>query len=96
MQKKPYHGTESLIKIIRSILIVSLVISFTIPAPAQKDLDVIKDNWLEYSDAPNSLYHHLTDQCYDLLDKRKKSISQLETLPAWQERQKFIRETLLI
>ena len=94
MQKKPYHGTESLIKIIRSILIVSLVISFTIPAPAQKDLDVIKDNWLEYSDAPNSLYHHLTDQCYDLLDKRKKSISQLETLPAWQERQKFIRETL--
>lgn len=50
---------------------------------------------MEYSDAPNSLYHYLTSQCYDLLDKREKEISELNSLADWQERQKFIRETLL-
>ncbi len=73
---------------------VFLLSTFINKINAQKDLDVIKDNWLEYSDAPNSLYQYLTDQCYDLLDKREKSISQINTLAGWQERQKYIRETL--
>jgi hypothetical protein len=31
---------------------------------AQNELNVIKDNWLEYSDAPNSLYHYLSDEAF--------------------------------
>ena len=64
--------------IFRSILLVFLLTTFNEKINAQKDLDVIKDNWLEYSDAPNSLYHYLSGQCYDLLDKREKSVSQIK------------------
>ena len=62
---------------------------------AQNELNVIRNNWLEYSDAPNSLYHYLTNQAYDLLNQRENKISELKTVADWQERQKMIRETLL-
>jgi hypothetical protein len=60
---------------------------------AQDETDVIS-SWLEYSDAPNSLYHHLSDQAYDYLKQRASKISELQTLADWQQRQKQIRETL--
>jgi hypothetical protein len=94
MQKNLCSRNTTSCSIIRSILLVFLLTTFTEKINAQKDLDVIKDNWLEYSDAPNSLYHYLTGQCYDLLDKRELSVAQINTLAGWQERQKFIRETL--
>jgi hypothetical protein len=75
-----------------SILLL-LLISFSLGAQ-QKDLNVLDGNWLEYSDAANSLYHHLTGLAYNLLDKRENEISQLQTLADWQQRQKHIRETL--
>ena len=94
MRKKPDPGKKSLFKTIRSILIVILLISLTAPAHSQKELDVITNSWMKYSDASNSLYHHLTGLCYTLLDKREEKISGITNLPAWQERQKFIKETL--
>jgi len=62
-------------------------------AYSQDETDVIS-NWLEYSDAPNSLYHHLSDQAYDYLKQRASKISELQTLADWQQRQKQIRKTL--
>ena len=65
---------------------------------AQSDLDVIKsgkDYWLNYSDAPNSLYHHLASQAYDLLAKREKAISEINSLAGWQSWQKKTKETLM-
>jgi hypothetical protein len=61
---------------------------------AQDELDVLKDNWLEFTDAPNALYHHLTGQAYELLERRSGKISGISTLNNWQERQKEIREIL--
>jgi hypothetical protein len=61
---------------------------------AQDELDVLKDNWLEFTDAPNALYHHLTGQAYELLELRSGKISGISTLNNWQERQKEIREIL--
>jgi hypothetical protein len=61
----------------------------------QEDLNVIKNNWLQYSDAPNSLYNYLSGQAYDLLAKREATVSAINTLAGWQERQKWIKETLL-
>ena len=61
---------------------------------AQNELDVIKDNWLEFTDAPNALYRHLTGQAYELLERRVDNISGISNLNAWQERQQEIREIL--
>ncbi|HOF21029.1 MAG TPA: hypothetical protein PLO24_07225, partial [Bacteroidales bacterium] len=77
------------------IAVLLLIIFITGTVNAQNDLDVIRNSWMEHSDASNSLYHHLADQCYDLIDKREKAISGLNSLADWQERQKFIRETLM-
>lgn len=62
---------------------------------AQDKLDVIRDKWLHFSDAPNALYHHLSGQAYELLEKRSDAIARLHTLSDWQERQAWLRETLL-
>ena len=67
------------------------------PISAQENLDVLKlrnMNWLKYIDAPNSLYHHLTGEAYDLLEQRLEEKSNLKTLSDWQERQDKIRQTL--
>ncbi len=62
---------------------------------AQKELDVIRGNWLQYSDASNSLYHHLSSEAFELLKKREDVVSKLNSLSEWQQRQQYIKETLL-
>lgn len=75
-----------------------LIISFaTTNAIAQDDLNVIggENQWLHYSDASNALYHHLADEAYMHLEKRRKTIASYSSLRDWQERQQWIRQTLL-
>lgn len=84
---------SSLFKIIFTISLVILLTNDRVKA--QDELDVIRNNWHQFSDAPNSLYHHLTGQAYDLLDKRAGIIAELNSLSEWQQRQKWLRETLL-
>ncbi|HUX96535.1 MAG TPA: acetylxylan esterase [Bacteroidales bacterium] len=62
---------------------------------AQNELDVVKNNWLQYSDVQNSLYHHLADQAMDLLAKRAVEVSNINSLQDWQKRQEYIRSTLM-
>jgi len=61
----------------------------------QNDLNVIKNNWLRYSDAPNSLYHHLTGEAFVLLKKRADNIASLNSLAEWQQYQQKMKATLL-
>ena len=94
---KLYHndlmqGYQKYLKIILIVLI--MFFQAGIRGYAQNEIDVIKNNWLEYSDAPNSLYHYLTDQAYEMLTERETKINKLITLADWQERQKMIRESL--
>jgi len=80
---------------IRIKLIFSLVIFVgSHVVNAQDELNVITDNWIKYSDAPNSLYHHLTGQAYNLLKERTDAVTGLKTLSGWQQRQNWIKETL--
>lgn len=80
----------------RPIFMITLVITLSIGKVfAQNELDVIRNNWLQYSDAPNSLYHHIAHQAYDLIDQRAAKIAGLSSLSEWQQRQKWVRETLL-
>ncbi|HUX58593.1 MAG TPA: acetylxylan esterase [Bacteroidales bacterium] len=80
----------------KGITFVVLVLSiFSTRVYAQDELDIISNKWLKYSDASNSLYHHLTGQAYLLLDQREQKIAKINSLDSWQQRQKYIRETLI-
>ncbi len=71
------------------ILFLILFLFSLKPLQAQpEDLDVIK-NWMEYTDASNSLYHNLGSQIYSQLEKRSSEISTITTLAQWQERHSF-------
>lgn len=66
----------------------------TLQAQEVEDLNVIS-RWIQFSDAPNSLYHNLADQAYALLEKRNDKIASLHSLADWQDYQKQIKATLL-
>lgn len=87
-----------MIKIHTSIRLISqisiIILLMTNKIHAQEKLDIIKD-WIEFSDAPNSLYHHIASQAYNQLDKRANIISEIHTLSDWQERQEWERKTLM-
>jgi len=100
-KKRSRNRNKSFKKNFSFFKIISVLIFFTllanIKARAQDDLNVIQQggkNWMQYSDAQNSLYHHLAQQAYDFLDKRSDSIASFHSLADWQERQKWIKETL--
>ena len=77
--------------IISLILIISVSIN---RLNAQNELDIIKNNWLQYSDAPNSLYHHLAGQAISLLKERSEAVSKLKVISDWQLRQNEVKKTL--
>lgn len=66
---------------------------------AQDELNVIRgessnNRWLHYSDVENALYHHLTNEAYQYLNRRKEHLSELKSLSDWQKRQGEIQEAL--
>jgi hypothetical protein len=61
---------------------------------AQEELDVIRNNWLQYTDAPNSFYHFLTGEAFKLLDLRTEKISQIKTKDELLLRQAEVRQTM--
>ncbi len=77
-----------------TILFILLpVFSFT-DSFSQDESDVIRNTWMQYSDAPNSLYHHLADQAVSILEKRKEEVKSISTAEQWIARQDYIRKTL--
>jgi hypothetical protein len=62
---------------------------------AQNELDVVTGNWLQYTDAPNSLYHYIAGQAYEMLAHRRDETGRISSLSGWQQRQKIVSETLL-
>lgn len=82
--------------LINIILLIAFPLFLTTEnVKAQDELDVIRNNWLKFSDAQNSLYHHLASQVFALLDKRETVVKGLSTLDEWQKYQKSIQATLL-
>jgi len=64
-----------------------------------EDLSIISGEgnrgWLQYSDAPNTLYHHLNLQAFQYLRKRDKKIARLKTAEQWHKRQEKVHRILL-
>jgi cephalosporin-C deacetylase-like acetyl esterase len=59
----------------------------------KEDLSVI-GGWMQFSDAPNALYHHLVKQAFSFLDARRERVAHLRTESDWRDRQKEIKATL--
>ncbi|WP_209146454.1 MULTISPECIES: alpha/beta hydrolase [Chitinophaga] len=62
-------------------------------ANAQQELDVLQ-KWMQYSDAPNSLYHHLAAEAFVHLEKRAEEVSALQSPTQWEQRRLWLRKTL--
>src|SRR5690554_4961832 len=87
---------QNVIKIgkVKLLLITGLVIMSSLKeVDAQNEYKVV-DSWLQYTDLPNSLYHHFTDEAYSLLDERKEKVLQLRTKSEWEQRQKEMRQIM--
>jgi len=95
MKQLPKYVVNNYSACLKAIVILLMDILFTNDmVNAQNELNVVQNNWLEFSDAPNSLYHHLTDTAFKLLEKRSDMIMQLRSRADWEKRQKIVRQTL--
>ncbi|MGN6418270.1 MAG: alpha/beta hydrolase family protein [Pseudobacter sp.] len=63
---------------------------------AQQEFDGLRGthNWIGFSDAPNSLYHHLASQAFRYLEKREAGIQKIQTLSEWKQRQQWVSKKL--
>jgi cephalosporin-C deacetylase-like acetyl esterase len=59
-----------------------------------EDLSVIS-GWLKYTDQQNALYHHLSNQAFELLAVRTAEIEKLQTQTQWKIRIGKVRRILL-
>ena len=60
-------------------VVISIIIGGSNFSIAQnEDLSVVK-HWMKYSDASNSLYHHLSSQILQHLNKRSLEIEKITT-----------------
>ncbi|MEX0771021.1 MAG: acetylxylan esterase [Balneolaceae bacterium] len=67
---------------------------------AQDSLKVIRgeasnNHWLQFSDADHSLYHHLTGEALELLDRRSSAVEEIRSAVEWQQRQLSLQQTLM-
>jgi pimeloyl-ACP methyl ester carboxylesterase len=78
-------------------LIISLCL-IPLVAHGQEDLDVIQRRnsyWLEFTDARNSLYRHITSEAYRMLEERQEAVSAVSTRSGWEKRQEMLKKTLM-
>ncbi len=100
MRKVTFNLPNRNISVLKMTLISLLAIFFTSRSvQAQNELSVIwqkgYNQWLEFTDSRNSLYHHLSGQAYELLEKRREETEKINSLAGWQQRQKHVKETLM-
>jgi len=81
--KKPFIAALILLPLVNNV-----------SAQNSKDFNVITNHWLQYSDAPNSLYHYLTGEAYKMLDERSEKLKQIHTIDGWRKYQADMRQTL--
>ncbi len=80
-----------------AVIIVLLLSGFG--SAGQDELHVIQgessnNNWFYYRDASNALYHHVSSEAFRLLEKRAKTVLELQTRADWEQRRHYVRQTL--
>jgi cephalosporin-C deacetylase-like acetyl esterase len=80
----------------KSLFLVFVFFAFaSLICKAQEDLNVLTGKWLQYGNARNSLYNHLSSIAYDQLAERGKKISGISSPSGWQQWQKSAKAALL-
>jgi len=79
-----------------SFIFLFFISNFTI---AQDDLNILfprqrNIGWLKYTDAPNSLFHHLTGEGFKLLELRSAAMAELTTRDDWEKRKSEVQRIL--
>ncbi|WP_339922136.1 acetylxylan esterase [uncultured Cyclobacterium sp.] len=62
---------------------------------AQEDLTVIQSHWVNFTDGPNALYKHQSQQALEMLEKREKAISSISSLNEWKDWQATAKDKLM-
>ena len=93
---KLFFKVGKLTKLIVFLLIIFFfeIINTGTAKAQQEDLKVI-GGWMQYTDSPNALYHHLSSQAFEYLDKRSSEVGKIKTKEQWVERQKKVQKTLM-
>lgn len=94
-----FRGMVLVQKIVLKTLILLVFCFSSVYLSAQEDLNVINPRqrntgWMKYSDAQNTLYHHLTGEGFKLLDLRSEEVAKLTTPEELKKRQQYIRKTM--
>ncbi len=82
-----------------ALFAILVLFLFHTAAVAQDELNVIQGNssnnsWIFHRDASNALYHHLSNEAFQLLDKREEAVSKLKTRSDWEQRRLQVRQSL--
>ena len=88
-------------------LLIILILGFVcllwglVPGPAagQERLEVIRgessnNRWMRFTDAPHALYHHLSGQARQRLERRARRVTGIDSPEAWKEHQRQVRRAL--
>lgn len=78
------------------LLFLLLFFVSTVPGRAQKEFDGLHGthHWIEFSDAPNALYHTIAREAYADLSRRSSTVAAIHTLAGWEARQQRVRQML--
>jgi cephalosporin-C deacetylase-like acetyl esterase len=63
-------------------------------AITQEEFSILS-SWKKWTDAPNMLYNHITEQAFQLLKDRTDKIATLKTEGQWLKRQQEVKQTLM-
>lgn len=95
MKKLLYNEINKYASLFKPIFTILLFIILTNDSlKAQNELEVIRNNWLRYSDAPNSLHHFLTGEAFEMLESRAGKITQIKTKDKLLQRQVEVQQTM--
>jgi cephalosporin-C deacetylase-like acetyl esterase len=78
------------------LVVASLLTCFVVTGPLlgqNEDFSVLS-RWMEWSDAPNFLHHHLNSLAFEKLTQRREKIESLKTGTDWKSRQVEVRDLL--
>ena len=76
-------------------LILLLCLGITLNGFGQEDLNVIKSHWVNFTDGPNALYKHQSQQAIKILKKRDEAIASISSLNEWKAWQAKVKEKLM-
>lgn len=76
-------------------LILLLCIGISLNGFGQENLNVIKSHWVNFTDGPNALYKHQSQQALEMLKDRDEAIASISSLNEWKNWQAKAKEKLM-